>query len=168
MNLTSTRLLVLALIAFATYSLQLEEEHNGDCVKECPSGYAAVALNCLQKCPPGFKDQGLYCRLAEYGRGVGYRWKFGDGLKSRGMFKRCERAHGKGNCEKWGAVVYPKCRSGYFAVGCCICRPSSPNCAGLGMLRGLDLSCGKRSLDKCHTWSNIQDKSYAESCFEMI
>jgi hypothetical protein len=40
------------------------------------------------------------------------------------MYKRCEKAKGKGNCEKWGAVVYPKCKSGYDNVACCICRPT--------------------------------------------
>lgn len=59
------------------------------------------------------------------------------------MYRRCEAAHGRGKCEKYGLVVYPKCKPGYHNVGCCICRPSVPNCRALGMNGGLDLSCAK-------------------------
>ena len=65
-------------------------------------------------------------------------------MNDRGMFSRCENTHGRGNCEKWGAVVYPKCRSGFSPAGCCICRPSVPNCGALGFNGGIDLSCAKR------------------------
>jgi hypothetical protein len=56
-----------------------------------------------------------------------------------------KKAKGKGNCEKLGAVVYPKCKSGYENFGCCICRPKSFKCSDYG-LKGslkLDISCGK-------------------------
>lgn len=59
------------------------------CYDRCPSGYKRFVLDCHQICPSGFADQGLFCRLSEYGRGVGYPWKFGDGFNSNGMFKRC-------------------------------------------------------------------------------
>jgi hypothetical protein len=59
------------------------------------------------------------------------------------MRRRCENKHGKGNCEKWGAVMYPKCKSGYHNVACCICRPNTPNCNALGFNGGIDLSCAK-------------------------
>ena len=60
------------------------------------------------------------------------------------MFRRCEAKHGAGNCEKYGAIVYPKCRAGYKPFGCCICRPAKPNCRALGLNNGIDLSCGKK------------------------
>lgn len=44
----------------------------------------------------------------------------------------------------WGAIAYPKCRSGYSPFGCCICRPSQPNCAKYGLNSGIDLSCAKK------------------------
>lgn len=93
--------------------------------------------------PSGWKNQGLFCRHAEYWRG-GFPWKFRDGFSSKGMYRRCEAKHGRGRCEKWGAIVYPKCRSGYHNFGCCICRPRVPNCKRLGMNRGIDLSCAKK------------------------
>ena len=60
------------------------------------------------------------------------------------MYRRCESANGQGKCEKWGAVVYPKCKAGFSPFGCCICRPAKPNCNALGMNPGIDLSCAKR------------------------
>lgn len=56
------------------------------CYDPCPSGYTRFVIDCHQNCPAGFTDQGLFCRLSEYGRGAGYPWKFGDGFKSDGMF----------------------------------------------------------------------------------
>ena len=35
---------------------------------------------------------------------------FGDSLNDKGMRKRCENKHGSGNCEKNGAIFYPKCK----------------------------------------------------------
>jgi hypothetical protein len=60
------------------------------------------------------------------------------------MIGRCENDHGRGNCEMWGAVAYPRCRENYHPFGCCICRPSVPNCGALGMNGGIDLSCAKK------------------------
>lgn len=113
------------------------------CLSECPSGYSRQGtLDCHQNCKQGWRDDGLFCRLAEYGRGTGYLWIIGDGLDDSGMFQRCEDDHGKGNCEKNGLIVYPKCKPGYSAFGCCICRPSFDSCEadGYAKLR-LDLSC---------------------------
>jgi hypothetical protein len=83
--------------------------------------------------------------LVEYGRGAGYPWQFGDGFNSDGMFSRCQRDYGQGNCEEWGAVVYPKCKPGYSNFGCCICRPNPFNCASFGFQASsqLDISCAK-------------------------
>jgi hypothetical protein len=78
------------------------------CYSKCPSGYARFGFDCHQICPDGFRDDGLFCRKAEYGRGAGYPWKFGDPLNNSRMIRRCEADYGKGKCEAWGAVVYPK------------------------------------------------------------
>ena len=82
---------------------------------------------------------------SEYGRGAGYPWKFGDWLNDDGMIWRCENDHGPGNCEKWGAVYYPKCQGGYHAFGCCLCRPNSFTCSDMGYVTNhqVDLSCAK-------------------------
>jgi len=114
------------------------------CYSRCPVGYSRFGFDCHQNCLPGWSNQGLFCRLAEYGRGAGYPWKFGDGFNDNGMFRRCESAHGKGNCEKYGLIVYPKCRSGFKPIECCICRPATPNCGSLGFNNGIDLSCAKK------------------------
>ena len=103
------------------------------CYNKCPPGFKRQGtFDCQQECLPGWKDDGLFCRLPEYGRGAGYPWKFGDPLNDHGMYRRCEHDWGKGNCEKYGAIVYPKCKAGYHNVGCCICRPNNPNCKALG------------------------------------
>jgi len=114
------------------------------CYSHCPPGMKRFGFDCHSVCPSGSQDQGLFCRWNEYGRGAGFPWKFGDGFNDRGMYKRCERKHGKGKCEKKGAIVYPKCRSGYKPVGCCICRPALPNCDAHNLGGRFDLSCAKK------------------------
>lgn len=113
------------------------------CYSKCGPNMKRVGFDCHSTCPSGMRDDGLFCRAAEYGRGAGFPWKFGDSLNDSGMYKRCEGAHGKGNCEKNGAIVYPKCKPGYSAVGCCICRPNPPNCSAMNLGGRLDLSCAK-------------------------
>ena len=68
------------------------------CYEKCPSGYKRWGFDCHQVCPKGWRDDGLFCRLAEYGRGVGYPWFFGDAFNDVKMFQRCEKDHGKDNC----------------------------------------------------------------------
>ena len=68
------------------------------------------------------------CTQKSYGRGAGYPWRFGDGFNDKGMFARCQKDNGAGNCEKFGAVVYPKCKTGFVPSGCCICISTNPNC----------------------------------------
>ncbi|ETV68341.1 hypothetical protein H257_15664 [Aphanomyces astaci] len=59
-----------------------------------------VVLDCHSICPPELVDTGLFCRKKDYGRGVGYPWKFGDGVSnSTGMFQRCEKDNGQDECE---------------------------------------------------------------------
>jgi len=57
-----------------------------------------------------------------YTRGHGYTWKFGDPMGDTLMFSRCEKDNGKGQCEKYGLIVYPKCKAGYKPFGCCVCK----------------------------------------------
>jgi hypothetical protein len=100
----------------------------GLCYNKCSGGYQGVGPVCWKGCPSGFTDNGVGCtKPGPYGRGGGYPWKFGDGLNDHGMFNRCESANGKGNCEKWGAVVYPKCKPGYHNVASNICSPNCPS-----------------------------------------
>lgn len=114
------------------------------CYSTCPGGTTRVGFDCHSLCPNNMRNDGLFCRAAEYGRGSGYPWKFGDALNDNGMISRCEADNGRGNCEKNGLMYYPKCKPGYSAFGCCICRPNPPNCAALGLNAGIDLSCAKR------------------------
>jgi hypothetical protein len=102
------------------------EEKNGLlCYPRCDPGYSGAGPVCWQRCPEGFNDIGVSCaKPAGYGRGAGYPWKFGDALNDKGMFKRCEKQHGRGNCEKYGAIVYPKCKSGFHAFGSNVCTPT--------------------------------------------
>lgn len=127
-------------------SCQTTDKIGFQCFEKCPAGYSRVGLNCYQNCPTdsGWADQGLYCRLVEYGRGAGYGWQAADGFSNSGMFSRCEKDNGQGNCEQSGAIVYPKCKAGFSAFGCCICRPAVPNCEALGYNNGVDLSCAKK------------------------
>lgn len=115
------------------------------CYSHCREGYTRWGFDCHQNCPPGWLDEGLFCKHPgkTYGRGAGFPWKFGDPLNDSKMFKRCEEEHGKGNCEKHGLIVYPKCKDGYFNDGCCLCRPKF-DCGKLGMGIRLFNSCGTK------------------------
>jgi len=90
------------------------------------------------------RDDGLFCRRAEYGRGGGYSWWGRDGFSNSGMISRCESDNGKGNCEMWGAIAYPKCNPGWHNTGCCICSPDKPDCAQLGLAGEFAGSCAKK------------------------
>ncbi|CAB9516456.1 expressed unknown protein [Seminavis robusta] len=115
------------------------------CYSKCPAGYSRQGtLDCQQNCSEGWRDDGLFCRLAEYGRGAGFAWTFSDGFSDQGMYRRCERKHGKGKCEKWGAVVYPKCKEGYEPRGCCICGPKSFDCKKEGYAGEFGGSCAAK------------------------
>jgi len=116
------------------------------CYDKCSAGYKRFGLDCHQQCPAGWDNNGLYCRRSEYGRGGGYPWKGSDGLRDTHgkMIRRCEAAQGLGNCEMYGQIAYPKCRSGYQRYGCCICRPPTPDCRALGMGKQIDLSCARQ------------------------
>ena len=116
------------------------------CFSSCPSGTRRYGYDCHSVCPQDLRDDGLFCKTSEYSRGQGYARQFTDGIGDKGMFGRCEKENGVGNCEKYGLVVYKKCLPGYSPTGCCICRPKVPNCAALGLNPGVDLSCAKKIL----------------------
>ena len=116
---------------------------------------------CWQKCPPNFRDDGAFCAKPEpYGRGVGRipdvkcppgfqqqgignaswcdngpRWDFWN-LKTQNSVKSCRQDE-----EMNGGLCYPKCKSGYHAVGCCICSPDCPQ----GFGADIGVSCTKKT-----------------------
>lgn len=120
------------------------------CYDQCAPGTKRFGFDCHSTCPQGMRDDGLFCRAAEYGRGVGYAWQIGDNANVAidawwaGMTARCEKDHGKGNCERGAGIVYPKCAPGFTAFGANICRPVAPDCRALGLNPGVDLSCAKK------------------------
>jgi len=135
-----------------------QDKDAGLCYPKCPTGYKGVGPVCWQSCPDGFRDDGAFCAKPEaYGRGAGYPWKFGDGLNDDGMIARCEADNGRGNCEKDGAIYYPKCKANFHKVGCCICSPDCPSgmpdigvsCTKNTSTRGVGTvpSCGGLSYD---------------------
>lgn len=117
-----------------------EERQGLLCYPKCPTGYSGTGPVCWQSCPAGFTDNGAFCLKPEpYGRGWGYAWKAEDGLSNSGMLSRCQQAEGVA-CEMWGAMAYPKCKSGFAPVGSNIC---SPVCQG-GMT-DIGISCAKNT-----------------------
>lgn len=113
----------------------------GLCYTPCRAGYGGVGPLCSKPCPAGFRDDGLYCgKPAAYSR-PGYGWVPGDPPLPNysGPVGRCETNHGKGNCEQAGAVIYQKCRQGFFGIGD-TCSPSCPT----GM-NDIGASCEKDS-----------------------
>jgi hypothetical protein len=120
------------------------ENSAGLCYKACDAGYSGKVTMCIPECPSGFRDDGLYCaKPAAYGRGAGYPWKFGDSLNDSGMYRRCESDNGAGNCEKSGAIVYPRCKQNFHAVGCCVCSPDCPS-----KTTDIGVSCQKQTYDR--------------------
>lgn len=114
------------------------------CYQKCGPGKKRFGFDCHSVCPRGWSNQGLFCRRSEYGRGAGYPWKIGDTPFSlNGARARCRRDNPRG-CEKYGEIIYPKCKPGYSNFGCCICRPKVPNCRAWGLNPGIDLSCAKK------------------------
>jgi hypothetical protein len=77
---------------------------------KCKDAYNGVGPLCMQNCPQDFRDDGAFCAKPEaYGRGAGYI-----------DLSKCEADNGQDNCEKYGLLFYPKCKSYYHDVGCCI------------------------------------------------
>jgi hypothetical protein len=122
------------------------------CVEKCKADYAGRDQTkwCYAKCPDGYTDNGDYCRKPdEYGRGGGYPWQFGDALSLEAATKRCEADKGAGNCEQNGAVIYPKCKDKFHAVGANICSADCPAKTSIGgNWQDIGVSCKKPYYDR--------------------
>src|SRR5262249_52026749 len=110
------------------------EQDAGLCYPVCPNGWKAIGPVCWEPCPPGFdRDDGFTCwkngdirPKRSYNRGPGFGWQFGDPLDLGKATGRCENVSGgPGSCEQHLLVIYPKCKPGFVAVGCCICQEAS-------------------------------------------
>jgi hypothetical protein len=99
----------------------------GLCYKNCAADEKGIATFCYKNCPAGYADNGLYCgKPAAYGRGAGYPWKIGDKPFNLDSARdRCAKDNAQG-CEQNGAIIYPKCKAGFHAVGSNICSPDCP------------------------------------------
>ena len=40
---------------------------------------------------------------------------------------RCNAKNTDIGCEQWGAIMYPKCRKGFYNAACCICSQDCPS-----------------------------------------
>jgi hypothetical protein len=57
--------------------------------------------------------------------------------------------------------VYPKCKPGFTSFGCCLCRPSAPDCSALGLNGRFDLSCAKKIIIRApHAGTCNSDQEY--------
>ena len=52
--------------------------------------------------------------------------------------KKCVTENPATGCEQWGAIIYPKCKAGFYNVACCICSHTCPQ-----GFRDDGLYCGK-------------------------
>lgn len=111
-----------------------EDKIGALCYQKCGPGMKRFGFDCHSVCPAGFKSAGLFCHkeVKRYNRGAGTGRK------------HCEKRHGGGNCEHRGGLWYQKCRAGYVHSGV-FCLPERPNCAAIGMKKGLAgrLGCAK-------------------------
>jgi hypothetical protein len=103
------------------------EKNGALCYPRCRAGFKGAGPVCWQGCAPGFRDIGAFCQKpAAYGRGGGYPWRGGDRAFSLdGARKRCAAKNPQG-CEKYGAIIYPKCKAGFKNAGSNICSPICP------------------------------------------
>lgn len=62
---------------------------------------------CRGQCRSGYDDDGCTCRKRDWGIKKTYFQRL-----------RC-----RSNEDLYGSLCYPKCKSGYKAVGCCLCEP---------------------------------------------
>lgn len=137
----------------------------------CRPGWEQDAALCYPKCRPGYRGRGPVCWRQgknSYTR-AGFAWKAGDKLFSlNGARARCQARHGRRRCEKWGALIYPKCRAGYRNVGCCICRTTQEVSYTRGAGKPLEtvkaalkkaVNKVKTTLNKAGQWlKNFKDK----------
>ena len=112
-----------------------EDKIGALCYAKCGPGFKRFGFDCHSTCPAGFRSEGLFCHkeAKRYNRGGGSSAK-----------KHCEKRHGGGNCEHRAGLWYAKCRPGFVHSGV-YCLPERPNCAAIGMKKGLAgrLGCAK-------------------------
>jgi hypothetical protein len=141
----------------------------GQIPKACPGGTKKGEMaswlpicykegKALQDCKAGWRDDFLYCRKPEYGRGVGHFTKRGC-LKNK-LTLELPSFGAKADCRRPRSsplIYYPDCKPGYDNFGCCICRPlgvTSETCKeeyGANSHRFAGSSCYK-SID----WSKLK------------
>ncbi len=124
-------------------NLTNDTEKSGiSCYQKCNQNFTGLGAVCWQDCPnDGFRDDGAYCfKMLSYGRGGGYPWQGGDSLNLQNAAKRCIAANADVGCEIYGSIVYPKCKPGFYNVGCCICSQKCPE-----NMTDIGISCRKSS-----------------------
>lgn len=70
-------------------------------------GCCCTIFGCCHNCPAGYTDDGCTCRKTDVG------------IKKTLFDRQTCRA----DEDKYGSLCYPKCKTGYHAVGCCLCEP---------------------------------------------
>jgi hypothetical protein len=122
--------------------------------------YENVGGVCWQQCPKGFRNDGTFCRKAEYGRGVGYGFvpileNIDDALR-RCRDGEWSKRHQDGNewmqkvgkkkiCEVNLLMAYPKCKPGFKPFGSNICVPKERDCKAAGLGGKVLGSCAKKT-----------------------
>ena len=92
----------------------------------CPSGYYMWGLlkRCYKDNHPGWTRTAL-CTIKKIGSESVFNLGLGTLKADCGgnipSTKSC-----KSNEDKYGLLCYPKCKTGYKPVGCCICSPKCP------------------------------------------
>ena len=155
------------------------------CYSECTDNETRYGFDCHANCPGEFDEIGLVCRYkdAEYGRGAGYasyltgEWRYQwiwPGWYAPyyvawwvSEIKHCESKKGSGNCEKSGALAYPKCKSGYSPFGCCLCKKNE-SCSSWEGLQGSFPDCAKKiRIGEAYTGECEEDEEEAVGlCYE--
>ena len=104
-----------------------EDSWGALCYPKCRAGFHPFGCCvCNMVCPPGMGDSGAFC------------------VKPAGSYRAVFTANSCDNDEELnGALCYPRCRAGYEAFGCCICRPKEFHCSDYGLNDGIDISCAK-------------------------
>jgi len=100
-----------------------EQLYGSICYPACQPGYENILSNICRKTGcgglAGAVDQGVSCaKPGSYGRGTGYV-SFEE--------RKCKRDYGQNGCEWLGAMVYPKCKAGFYNVGHNVCSPKCPD-----------------------------------------
>src|SRR5271165_3026944 len=148
-----------------------DDQQAGLCYKPCSQADGAasdlsansnlrldgVGPVCWSACPSGYTDFGVGCsKPASYGRGAGripdvscpsgyYQLGLGTASWCQKNFPGIGTTSSSSSChsdeEMYGGLCYPKCKSGFHTVGCCVC---SPDCPTNGFVDS-GVSCTKKS-----------------------